>query len=182
MTMTGQQLDKIDAETGKPISTVGAIFAVLISGAVALGYGAAAAFFPLTIVDLIFLFIAAIFIFAPYTMTGHSRLARLIVAIPGGLLCLAMLWFGWIWVQTEYDSAMALLAGGPGHAFDVISEIADGSSYTAGRGLRTDVEVGSGRIKLFWALESLGFLLLPAVGAWLGSSASDADSETAAAA
>lgn len=174
--------DQTSDESGKPLSIVGAIFAIIISGAVALGYGAAAAFFPLAIVDLIFLFIAAIFVFGPYTMTGQSRVARLIVAIPGGLVCLAMLWFGWFWVQTDYENAMALLTSGPGHAFGVISEIADGSSYTAGRGLRTDVEVGSGRIKLFWTLESIGFLLLPAVGAWLGMSASDDEDEAETAA
>ncbi|QTD55056.1 hypothetical protein [Parasphingorhabdus cellanae] len=173
--MTDQTIDNNDDTPGKPISIVGAIFAILISGAVALGYGAAAAFFPLTIVDLIFLFISAIFIFAAYAMIGQSRMARLVVAIPGGLVCLSMMWFGWFWVQIDYDAAMAVLAGGPGHAFTVISEIADGTSYTAGRGFRTDVEVGSGRIKLFWTLESLGFLLLPAVGAWLGMSAGDAD-------
>ncbi len=174
--------DQTSDEPRKPISIIGAIFAIIISGAVALGYGAAAAFFPLAIVDLIFLFIAAIFVFAPYTMIGQSRLARLIVAIPGGLVCVAMLWFGWFWVQTDYESAMTLLTSGPGHAFGVIAEIADGSSYTAGRGLRTDVEVGSGRIKLFWTLETIGFLLVPVIGAWLGMSASDEEeAETVAA-
>ncbi|GAA0485370.1 hypothetical protein GCM10009096_30110 [Parasphingorhabdus litoris] len=166
--------------SGKTISIMGAFFALIIGAAASLGYGAAAAFFPVVVVDLLFLLIAVIFVFGVFTMTGTSRIARLIVAIPGGLLCLVMMWFGWFWTQADYDTAMALFAGGPVHAFEVIWEIADGSGYTASRGFRVDVEVSPGRIKLFWALESLLFLLLPAAGAWLGMGTDDGEeTETA---
>ncbi|MEP2101473.1 MAG: hypothetical protein ABJP02_02465 [Parasphingorhabdus sp.] len=146
--------------SGRSISIKRAVFALII--------GAAAAFFRVALIDLIFLFIAAVIIFGIFAMTGASRGVRLMVAIPGGLLCFVMMWFGWLWMETDFLSAIFLPIVFYDKIFDGVLDTVNSSGYVALLGYQLGVEVDPVWMKLFWALESLIFLLLPAIGAWRG--------------